>query len=316
MNDNNDNKEKNFISSVIYVHNSQDRIAGFLKAVIRVMEDNFENSEIICVNDFSEDNSLAVIKKVCDITEKTSVSVINMSHFHGTELAMSAGADMSIGDFVFEFDNTFLDFDPELIMQVYRRCLEGFDIVSASPDRKEKLSSRLFYKVFDRFTSVSYHMSSESFRILSRRVINRVGSANKSVFYRKALYANCGLKICNIKYHVKQDVELKQDKLEKHYRSSLAVDSLVVFTKVGYRFSMVMTVLMMIISLVMIVYTIITYLTVNPVRGWTTTILLLSICFLGMFAVQTIIIKYLQLLVNMVYRRKQYSFESIEKLTK
>lgn len=37
--------------------------------------------------------------------------------------------------------------------------------------------------------------------------------------------------------------------------------------------------------------------------------------FFGLFGVLTIIIKYLQLLVDLVFKRKHYSFESIEKLT-
>jgi dolichol-phosphate mannosyltransferase len=56
--------------------------------------------------------------------------------------------------------------------------------------------------------------------------------------------------------------------------------------------------------------------TANPVAGWTTTILFLSVVFLGLFAVLTIVVKYLQLMLNMIFKRKQYNFESIEKLTK
>lgn len=311
-----ENKEKNFVSSVIYVHNAQDRIDKFLRTIIDVMESNFEHSEIICVNDSSDDDSLSVIKKVSEKAKKTSVAVINMSYFHGLELAMNAGVDMAIGDFVFEFDNTNLDFDVDVIMQIYRRSLEGYDIVSASPDKKEKFTSKLFYRVFDQFANISYEMTTESFRVLSRRVINRISSMNKSVLYRKALYANCGLKTDIVKYKVKDAGALTTDKKERNYRSGLAVDSLILFTEVGYRFSMTMTVLMMVMSLLVIAYTIITYFMVNPVAGWTTTILFLSVCFFGLFGILTIIIKYLQLLVDMVFKRKHYSFESIEKLTK
>ena len=104
------NKEKNFASAVIYVHNAENRIDEFLKTIVRVMEENFEHSEIICVNDASEDDSLSVIKKASNFATITSVSVVNMSYFHGLELSMNAGTDMAIGDFVFEFDNTCLDF--------------------------------------------------------------------------------------------------------------------------------------------------------------------------------------------------------------
>ena len=38
-----ENKEKNFVSAVIYVHNAQDRIEAFLRTIIEVMEDHFEH---------------------------------------------------------------------------------------------------------------------------------------------------------------------------------------------------------------------------------------------------------------------------------
>lgn len=317
------NKEQNFVSAVIYVHNAGGRIEEFLSMVIRTLEQNFEHSEIICVNDSSEDNSLEKIRKTAAMAQKTSVSVVNMSYFHGVELAMDAGVDLAIGDFVFEFDKTEPDFDPEVILQVYFHSLEGYDIVSARPDQKERLSSRLFYKIFEHYAAASARMNTEAFRILSRRVINRVSSMNKTAPYRKALYALCGLETDSIRYKVNERVKSRdkgqkkrKDRREQRYRMDLAADALILFTEVGYRFSMMMTVFMMCISVFMTVYSLVMYVVIHPVEGWTTTILFLAVAFFGLFGILTIIVKYLQLLVNMVFKRKHYSFENIEKLTK
>jgi len=310
------NKEKNFASAVIYVHNTEDRIEEFLRTIVNEMENNFEHSEIICVNDCSDDNSLSLIRKTSKAVKSTSISVVNMSYFHGLEFAMNAGVDLAIGDFVFEFDNTILDYDKSEIMNIYYKALEGYDIVSASPERKERFSSRAFYKVFDHFSKLDYTMHTESFRILSRRVINRITSMNKTVPYRKAIYANSGLKTTTLFYTVHGDRKNSFDKSERKYRSGLAVDSLILFTDFGYSFALSMTTLMMLISLFMIIYTVVIYLKAQPVAGWTTTILFLSVAFLGLFGILAIIIKYLQLNLDLVFRRKHYSFESIEKLTK
>lgn len=310
------NKEKNFASAVIYVHNAENRIEEFLKTIIDTMESNFEHSEIICINDASDDKSVEKIKNISAVAHSTSVSVINMSYFHGLEMAMNAGMDMAIGDFVFEFDNTILDFDAKVIMEIYRHSLEGYDIVSASANQKEKFTSKLFYNVFDHYSDLSYKMCTESFRVLSRRVINRISSMNKTIPYRKALYANCGLKTDNIKYEMIIEPQKNDNKKEKRYRSGLATDTLILFTEIGYRFSRSMTFLMMLMSVFMIVYSIVVYATSHPVAGWTTTILFLSVAFFGLFGILTLIIKYLQLLVDLVFKRKHYSFESIEKLTK
>lgn len=313
-------KEQNFMSAVIYIHNAGQKIDTFLKTIIDVMEENFEHSEIICVNDSSDDDSVARISQASLTVRTTSVSVLNMSYFHGLEMAMNAGVDLAIGDFVFEFDSIIMDYDKSEIMKVYRRSLEGYDIVSASPNKKQKFTSRAFYYIFERFTNLSYKMHTESFRILSRRVINRISSMNKSTPYRKAVYANCGLKTETIVYQIRrrknETIAAHTDGLERKYRRNLAVDTLILFTEVGYQFSITMTVLMMAMAIFMIVYSIITYFISNPVEGWTTTILFFSVVFFGLFGVLTIIIKYLQLLIDLVFKRKRYSFESIEKLTK
>ncbi len=311
-----DNKEKNFISTVIYVHNSENRITEFLKALVKTLEDNFENSEIICVNDYSDDGSIDKIKEVCESAIATSISIVNMSSFHGLELAMNAGRDIAIGDFVFEFDSTNMDYEAETIMDVYYRALEGFDIVSASPNKKERASSRIFYKVFDRYSPTGGRMQTESFRILSRRIINRVGAANKTIPYRKALYSNCGLKTDNIKYRVIDGGIENRDKTERSYRTSLAIDTLILFTDLGYQFSKFMSFLMIFITVSVLIYTVIAFAVSNPVEGWTSTILFLSVAFFGLFVILTIIIKYLQIILGLIFKRKNYNYESIEKITK
>ena len=310
-------REKIFVSAVIYIYHAYDRITDFLEMVLEILETNFEHSEIICVNDCSEDKSVEKIKQISKKATRTSISVLNMSYFHGLELAMNAGVDLAIGDFVFEFDTTEIDYDKNEIMKLYRRSLEGYDIVSAVPDKKEKFTSRCFYRVFSLFSNLPYEMNTERFRILSRRVINRISSMNRTVPYRKAVYANCGLKTDTLNYSCRKNIPgITQDKKERRSRTRLAVDSMLLFTEAGYRFSVFMTVIMMIMSTFMIAYSLITYVTAHPVAGWTTTILFLSVVFLGLFGIMTIIIKYLQLLLELIFKRKQYNFESIEKITK
>ena len=71
---------------------------------------------------------------------------------------------------------------------------------------------------------------------------------------------------------------------------------------------------MMLLSMVMLIYTLVTYFSAHPVEGWTTTVLFMSLGFLGLFGILTIVVKYLQLLVDMIFRRKHYSFESVTKI--
>lgn len=312
-------KEKNFVSAVIYIHNAEKRINKYLTSLVETLENNFEHSEIICVNDCSCDSSVSIIKEVSKKAVSTSVSILHMSHYHGLEMAMNAGVDLAIGDFVFEFDTTFLDYDSREIMSVYKKSLEGYDIVSASPMRTQKITSQMFYKIYQRFAKISYEMQTESFRILSRRVINRINSMHKEIPYRKAVYYNCGLKTIVMKYEEKKQEGMngcKASKEEEKYRRRLAVDTLILFTDLGYRFSIGMAIFMVFVAVFMLIYSCVVYIMSTPVAGWTTTILFLSIAFFGLFVIFTIVIKYLQILVDLLYRRKRYSFEGIEKLTK
>ena len=308
-------KEKKFISAVIYVHDAEKWIEGFLSAVRSVLEEHFEHSEIICVNDASEDRSPEIIAEWGKHSGRIAVSMVNMSYFHGLELSMDAGRDLAIGDYVLEFDRSLPDYEPEVILQVYRRCLEGYDIVSAVPDRRERFFSRLFYAVFDHNSHLNTKMHTESFRILSRRVINRIDSMNLAVPYRKAVYASQGLKTDQLLYRPAPVPREREDRRMKSYKTSLAVDSLILFTSVGYRFSIAMTALMMLVSIFMILYTVIIYAMAHPVAGWTTTLLFLSVAFFSLFGILTVVIKYLQILVDLVFRRKRYSYESIQKFS-
>ncbi len=307
-------KEKNFMSAVLYIHNDEAQIGDFLQMLANVLEDHFEHSEIICVNDCSQDNSVEIVRKISRGLRDTTVPVLNMSYFHGVEIAMNAGMDLAIGDFVLEFDACVPDFEPMEIMEAYRKTLKGYDIVSASPNQKQRFTSNIFYKVFNQFTDYSYQLGTERFRVLSRRVINRISSMNKSVPYRKAVYANCGLKTANIRYQVTGAQVAKDDRSERKYRTKLAVNSLILFTELGYQFAVTMTVLMMLVAVAVAVYSAVVYLFSTPVAGWTTTIFFMSFAFFGLFGILTIIIKYLQILVDLVFRRKKYSFESIEKM--
>ena len=52
----------------------------------------------------------------------------------------------------------------------------------------------------------------------------------------------------------------------------------------------------------------------NPIRGWTSNIMFISFAFFGLFAILTIIIRYLQILLTLSFKRRSFTFESIEKI--
>lgn len=306
-------KEKNFISAVVYAGEDKPSFRRFLRSLDRSLNKNFEKFEIICVLDGNNHKFTKTINTFASKCHCPSVSVINMSFFHGLELAMKAGTDLSIGDFVFEFDNCTIDYDPSIIMDCYRECLKGNDIVSVSPITPRKRSSRLFYKIFNAFSSIKGKLTSESFRILSRRAINRVEAANPNLIYRKAAYACSGLKTASIFYKPSPNNYHRDSRDTRRFRKAVAVNSLILFTNVGFRFTSFISATMLLITLTILVYTIVVFLVGNPITGWTTMMLLTSFSFFGLFSLSAIIIKYLDLLIDLNFKKKDYLIENIEK---
>ncbi len=307
------NKEKSFISAVVYVHNSQETICNFLEYLNRILANNFEKHEIICVNDSSDDESAKAIKTFKKINNCV-LSLVNLSFYQGMETAMNAGRDLAIGDFVFEFDQCTIDYDIELVMQVYRKSLDGYDIVAAS-NGKPSFFSKIFYKVYNKATSSQYEIGTETFRILSRRAINRIHSMSKIIPYRKALYSNSGLKHATIIYNPQKVIRSSYTRLQSKNRQDSAITTLILFSNIAYRITMIVTGLMMFATLSGVIYTVVVYVNKQPVAGYTTMMLVLTGSFFFVFAILSIIIKYLAILTDLVFRKQKYIIESIEKIT-
>lgn len=308
------NKEKNFISAVLYVRNNETQIVNAIKKINEALNNNFEKYEIICVNDYSTDKSVEQIRNFANNLEGSVISVLNMSYYQGIELSMNAGVDLAIGDFVFEFDSINSDYTIETIMDVYYRSLKGFDIVSAAPKKKMRKSSELFYNLFNGYSNNPNKLKTETFRIVSRRAINRVQSMNKTIPYRKAIYANCGLKMDTVYYESSINQNINRD--DENIRKNIAIESLILFTDIAYKASIFMTLLIMIGIIAVVAYTIFIFMRKQPVAGWTTTMLFLSIGFLGIFAMFGVIIRYLSIIVDLIFKKQQYMIESIEKIKK
>ena len=303
-------KQKTFVSAVAYVRNAEKEIEGFLKTLYGVLGANFEKFEIICVNDASADKSKDVIKGLAGSFESCMLSVLNMGHYHGVETAMIAGVDLAIGDFVFEFDSVISDYAPELIMQVYERSLQGYDIVSCGGSTRA--ASRIFYSVYNRHSGTQYKLRSETFRVISRRAINRVHSMSVNQPYRKALYSNCGLKADYIAYTPETKTKKRARALKNPQDTALT--SLILFTDVAYKITLALTFLMMFATLGTAVYVVAVYLLGNPAEGYTTMMLFMAGVFFALFAVLSVVIKYLSVILGLIFSKQKYVIESIEKI--
>ncbi len=304
------NKESNFASAVIYVNNNALKIESFLKNINNVLNERFAHYEIVIVNDASKDGSVKTIKEFAKNND-VPLTLVNMSTNQGCEMCMNAGVDACIGDFVFEFDTCEAEFDFELLNTAYDKALTGFDIVTVGPIKNRNLFSSLFYAVFNAGFKAQHKLHTDVFRLLSRRAINRVRAVTDVPTYRKAAYAASGLKLVSI-----QDVSVRSfEDASGSPRSSLAVNSLMLYTSTAYKISFGIAALMFFATVAELIYTLVIYFGGgSPIEGWTTTMLVLTVGFCGVFVILTMVLKYLSLLVNLIFKEHKYLVESVEKL--
>ena len=118
-------KESNFVSAVVYLRQCRESVVPFLTRLHATLRENFKKFELICVDDASDDGSGQAVRDFAAGVDGAMVSLLRMSYPQGVEASMNAGVDLAIGDFVFEFDSTALDYPAQLVMEVYRTALTG-----------------------------------------------------------------------------------------------------------------------------------------------------------------------------------------------
>lgn len=298
-------KEWNFISAVVYVRDDSEKTVSFFDALHSVLDTHFMQYEIVVVNASQEDYALPRLRKWADGLQKP-LTIINMSLRQSHEQCMNAGLDMTIGDYVYEFDSTDMPYPETIIWDAYQSAMSGNDIVTVCP-RTVRGWSRMFYRIFNANSNAAYELRTDVFRLVSRRAINRAHAMGDNLPYRKAAYASCGLKMSVLEF----DGAVTGKKTE---RFELAMDSLTLYTNFGYKFSLGLTVCMFVAALAELVYTITVWLTGSPISGWTTTMFVLTLGLAGLFAILAITIKYLTLILKLIFQKQKYLIESTERL--
>lgn len=297
--------EKNFVSAVVYVGKGCGNVQSFFQTLNSQLESHFAQYEIVVVDDCTDGKAIAELKTSAQNLEKP-LTILHMSLQQGIEQCMNAGLDISIGDYVYEFDDTNMNWPADLIWQAYQKAMEGNDIVNVCPSREET-ASKAFYSVFNQYSGSAYQISTEAFHLVSRRAINRVHAVSENLPYRKAAYAASGLKIGTIKY----------EGSARHQNSfDLAVDSLLLYTTAGYKVSLGIATAMFVLAVMELLYTLFITVGGHPIEGWTTTMFVITVGFSGLFAVLALVVKYLSLILNTVFKKQQYFVESIEKIQK
>lgn len=303
-------KEKSFLSIVIYTYNQANKLLNFLVKIDKYLSENFENYEIIIVNNGSRDNTEIEIENIKKkITGHTSL--INLNQKQNIENAILAGTELAIGDFIIEIENIEAKFKPNIITELFKKCTSGFDFVSAIPINCQQ-ESQLFYKLFNKINNLNIKLKTEPIRIITRRALNQALKSKEKNRYRKILYLNTGFPNETIYYDSKKQIRSNKTLKEK---ISLGLEMILSFSNLGLDFTFLLSFIFFLISLSTGFYTIYIYLTYKQViSGWTTTMLFLSFGFSGMFLITGILVKLLTMVLHETKDKPQYSIKNIKRI--
>lgn len=305
------NKESNFVSVVAYLRNNEAQIKNFIEKVSTVIKNNFNKYEFIFVDDNCTDKTVELAKSLCKNIDCT-VNIIKMGNFQGIEKSLSAGTDLAIGDYVFEFETISLDYNADLLMQAYSMISDGNDIVSISPN-KTTGRTKLFYDLYNLGKFSTTKIYSTRVRLISRRAINRVSSLNTKVTFRKSAFAESGLKSEYI-FFVPETKIINHHKEDKGLVNSNAYESLLMFTNTIFRVSTSIFSIFLIAFVGLGIATICLAVYGIKITDLMIVLLVLTLSFTAVIGLLCFIIKYISLIVYSQYKKKEYVIEGIEKL--
>jgi len=177
------------ISVVSPVYASEDSIKELVERIESTLHSIPISYEIILVNDGSPDNAWEIIEELS--ADNSQIKAINLSRNFGQHYAIHAGLSHCTGEWIVVMDCDLQD-QPEEIANLYKKALEGHDIVYAvrgerKDGKSKKLGSRLFYYLFNYLADVEHNSDVANFGIYNKKVISAILRMNDHIKYFPAM---------------------------------------------------------------------------------------------------------------------------------
>jgi len=177
------------ISVVIPVYKAENCLKELYSRLKSSLETITKDFEIILVEDCGGDGSWDVIAELS--AKDKRVKGIQFSRNFGQHYGITAGLDNSSGGWVVIMDCDLQD-KPEEIPRMYKKALEGYDVVLARRQTRKdpflkRTTSYLFYKVFNYFADSRLDPAVANFRIISKKVVEALNSMRESLRFISCL---------------------------------------------------------------------------------------------------------------------------------
>lgn len=216
------------VSPVYRAANIVEKLVSEIHLSVRTITDDYE---IILVEDGSPDNSWSKIEEICKNDDK--VKGIKLSRNFGQHSAIIAGLSNAKGYWIVVMDCDLQD-QPKEIIKLFQKANEGYDIVLASRHHRldgfyKKLSSRIFYKIFNYLAGIEINSSIANFGVYKKKVIDSILNINDSIKFFPLFINWVGYKSISIPIeHAEREVGKSSYNLAKLV--SLAFDVIISFS--------------------------------------------------------------------------------------
>ncbi|MFT5310912.1 MAG: glycosyltransferase involved in cell wall biosynthesis, partial [Bacteroidia bacterium] len=183
-----------FVSVVIPCFNEAGNIQELYEQLKPVITE-YSNHEILFVDDGSSDETARLVDGLS--SKDSAVKLIQLSRNFGHQAALKAGLDNAEGDCVISLDAD-LQHPPELIPDLIKKWKEGYEVVFTQREEDPNLSwmkrstSKFFYRIAQRLTSVKIHQGSADFRLLDKEVIEVLKQLDESYLFIRGLVSWVG----------------------------------------------------------------------------------------------------------------------------
>ena len=190
------------ISVVVPVYNEESSIVMFLSRLEPVLE-QIGNYEILFCMDPSTDDTEKII--LGEINRNKSIGLLVFSRRFGQPAAVSAGIRNCSGEACVVIDVDLQD-PPEIISDLYRKLISGYDVVYAKRrSRKGETSIKLFvswlgYKIINAISDIKIPRDTGDFRIMSRRVVEELSTLREGHGFLRGLVAFVGFRQTFVEY--------------------------------------------------------------------------------------------------------------------
>jgi len=191
------------LSVVCPMHDEAAALAPFFERLLPVLQGSGCRFEILCINDGSRDDTLALLR--ARVPQLPGLRVIDLARNFGKEAALTAGLDAALGDVVVPIDADLQD-PPELIPEMLRLWRAGFEVVL--PQRNDRSSDGLlkrksaewFYRLHNQISDAPLPVNVGDFRLMDRQVVDAVKALPERRRFMKGLFAWVGFRQALIPY--------------------------------------------------------------------------------------------------------------------